>query len=162
MLTRSHANLKDKIEHPANYYKSPDEIANDSELSPEQRERALDTWEQDARQMLTASNEGMAGSKEGITRDDRSRFGEVARAKVKIRQKAKAQAVAMSSEASASTSAPALNDRYWRHSGHWWRGNASRARVDITPPACGCALGAHQAPAAAPEGGGAAAIALSS
>jgi hypothetical protein len=89
MLTRPNANLKGKIEHPADHYKSPDEIANDSDLSPQQRKRALDAWEQDARQMLTASNEGMAGSKEGITRDDHSRFGEVARAKVKVGEKLK-------------------------------------------------------------------------
>jgi hypothetical protein len=77
--------LKDKIEHPEAHYKAPDEIANDSELNPEQRKKALDTWEQDARQMLTASNEGMAGSEEGITRDDR--FDEVVRAKAKIDKK---------------------------------------------------------------------------
>jgi hypothetical protein len=35
--------------------------------------------------MLTASNEGMAGNKEGVTRDDR--FGEVVRAKAKIDKK---------------------------------------------------------------------------
>jgi hypothetical protein len=43
--------------------------------------KALGTWEQDAREMSTASNEGMAGSKEGNARDDQSRFDEVARAR---------------------------------------------------------------------------------
>jgi hypothetical protein len=67
MLTKP--NLKGKIEHPEDHYKNPDEIGNDSELSAEQKGK-----EQDAREMLTASNEGMAGSKEGIARDDQSRF----------------------------------------------------------------------------------------
>jgi hypothetical protein len=33
---------------------------------------------------MTASNEGMAGSEEGIQPDDDNRFGEVVRAKAKI------------------------------------------------------------------------------
>jgi hypothetical protein len=35
------------------HYKNPDEIANDSELSAK-KSKALETWEQDAREMLTA------------------------------------------------------------------------------------------------------------
>ena len=89
MPTRLNADLKDKIEHPEVHYKTPEEIAKDNELSPEQRKKALDTWEQDARQMLTANNEGMAGSEEGIMRDDYNRFSEVVRAKAKINEKQK-------------------------------------------------------------------------
>ena len=37
--------------------------------------------------MLTASNEGMAGSEEGIARNKHNRFGEVVRAKAKIGEK---------------------------------------------------------------------------
>jgi hypothetical protein len=43
------------------YYKSPEDITQDSELSPDEKRQALNTWEQDARQMMTASNEGMEG-----------------------------------------------------------------------------------------------------
>ena len=87
LKNKTNEDLKDKIEHPQAHYKAPDEITNDNELNPEQRKKALDTWEQDARQMLTASTEGMAGSEEGITRDEHNRFGEVARAKAKLGKK---------------------------------------------------------------------------
>jgi hypothetical protein len=46
--------------------------------------QALDTWEQDARQMLTASNEGMEGDNEGLDQSDTHRLAEVVRAKAKI------------------------------------------------------------------------------
>ena len=56
MSTQSEAK-KAKLEKPANYYKSPDDITKDADLSPDEKRQALNTWEQDARQMLTASNE---------------------------------------------------------------------------------------------------------
>ena len=46
---------KAKLEHPANHYNSPDEITNDAGLSEEEKRQALNTWEQDARQMMTAT-----------------------------------------------------------------------------------------------------------
>jgi hypothetical protein len=63
---------KAKLEKPANYYKSPDDITKDADLSPDEKRQALNTWEQDARQMLTASNEGMEGDEEGLDQ----RFGQ--------------------------------------------------------------------------------------
>ena len=75
---------KGKLEKPANYYKSPDDIVKDKDLSPAEKRQALNTWEQDARQMLTASNEGMEGDQEGLDRRDSHRLGEVVRAKDKI------------------------------------------------------------------------------
>jgi hypothetical protein len=80
----AHSEKKAKLEKPANYYKSPDDITNDADLSPEEKKQALSTWEQDARQMMTASNEGMAGNEEGLDQDDSHRLGEVVRAKAKI------------------------------------------------------------------------------
>jgi hypothetical protein len=82
----------DKVEHPAEHYRTPEELAQDEKLSPEQRQRALDTWEQDARQLLTASGEGMPGSEEGIKADDHHRLGEVVRAKQQIGAKPKHKA----------------------------------------------------------------------
>ena len=43
--------------------------------------------EQDARQLLTASNEGMPGTAEGIDKDDHHQLGQVERAKEKIGEK---------------------------------------------------------------------------
>ena len=74
----------DKIEHPATFYATPDDIVKDNDLSIEEKKKALNSWEQDARQQLTASNEGMAGSKEGIDPSDHSRLGEIERAKDKL------------------------------------------------------------------------------
>jgi len=54
-----------------------------------EKKKALNSWEQDARQQLTASSEGMAGSKEGVDPSDRSRLGEIQRAKDKIGDKPK-------------------------------------------------------------------------
>jgi len=79
----------EKLEHPTQHYRSPQDIAQDPTLSADEKEKALDTWEQDARQMLTASNEGMPGSAEGQTPTDQHRLGEVLRAKEAIGSKPK-------------------------------------------------------------------------
>ena len=79
----------DKIEHPAVFYATPDDIVKDNDLSIEEKKKALNSWEQDARQQGTASNEGMAGSKEGIDPSDHSRLGEIERAKDESGEKPK-------------------------------------------------------------------------
>jgi hypothetical protein len=80
----------DKIDHPATHYQKPGDIPGDEALSDEEKAKALNTWEQDARQLMTASNEGMAGSDEGAQQDDNQhRFGEVVRAKATIGKKSK-------------------------------------------------------------------------
>jgi hypothetical protein len=73
-----------KIERPAEHYRTPADVADDPSLSADDRKKALDTWEQDAHQLLTASGEGMPGSEEGIRHRDHHRLGEVGRAKQKI------------------------------------------------------------------------------
>jgi hypothetical protein len=78
-----------KIEHPDEHFRTPEDISNDATLSPEEKKKALNTWEQDAHQLLTASGEGMPGSEEGIRPDDHHRLGEVLRAKAKIGIKSK-------------------------------------------------------------------------
>jgi hypothetical protein len=77
--TKSH-----KIEHPTEHYRTPDDISKDATLSPEEAKMALNTWEQDAHQLLTASGEGMPGSQEGLKPRDHHRLGEVLRAKETI------------------------------------------------------------------------------
>jgi hypothetical protein len=63
-------------------------IVKDRELSSEEIRDALDTWEQDARQLLTASNEGMSGSEEGIEPRDHHRLEEAVCARDSISVKA--------------------------------------------------------------------------
>ena len=74
----------EKIQHPQNYYVTPDELIKDQSLSWEEMKTALAVWEQDARQMLTASNEGMPGSDEGISQTNHHQLGQVERAKIEL------------------------------------------------------------------------------
>jgi len=83
---------KDKVARPSEHYRVPGDIAGDSTLSLEEKRQALDTWEQDARQLLTASGEGMPGGKEGVRPHDQHRLGEVIRAKEKIGERPKHKA----------------------------------------------------------------------
>jgi hypothetical protein len=77
------------IDHPATHYEKPGDIPGDKALSKGEKAKALNTWEQDARQLMAASNEGMPGSDEGAQPEDPHRFGEVVRAKAKIGNKPK-------------------------------------------------------------------------
>jgi len=74
----------DKVENPEAHFDKPKEIALDQALSHAEKAKALNTWEQDERQLLTASNEGMPGCHEGLRPGDDNRLGEVVRAKEKI------------------------------------------------------------------------------
>ena len=85
------ATRKDKIEHPEAQYDTPDKLVKDAALSPDEKKEALNTWEQDARQMVTASNEGMPGPDEGIDKDDHHQLGQVERAKERIGEKPKSK-----------------------------------------------------------------------
>jgi hypothetical protein len=79
--------VKKKVENPAVHFDKPKEIVQDKSLSQDEKRKALNTWEQDERQLLTASNEGMPGSEEGLQPQDDNRLGEVVRTKEKIGEK---------------------------------------------------------------------------
>ena len=55
---------REKVEQPAKAFGEPTEVVADPALSSHQKLRALDTMEQDARQLAIASSEGMAGGEE--------------------------------------------------------------------------------------------------
>jgi hypothetical protein len=76
----------DKIEHPQSHYTTPDELIDDPALSLDEKIKALKIWEQDARQMLTASGEGMPGSEEGIDPSNHNMLGQVERARDKLQR----------------------------------------------------------------------------
>ena len=63
----------DKVQKPATHFDHPREVIADS-LSKPQKVKALDTLEQDARQLSEASAEGMTGG-------ERSKLHEVLKAK---------------------------------------------------------------------------------
>jgi hypothetical protein len=79
----------DKVQNPNTRFAKPAAIVKDAALSSEEKKAALDTWEQDERQLLTASNEGMAGSEEGVHSDKNNRLDEVVKAKEDIGEKPK-------------------------------------------------------------------------
>ena len=76
---------KSVIASPETLYDTPDDLVEDKKLSRDDKKQALETWEQDARQLLTASNEGMPAKREGIDKGDQ--LGQVQRAKEKIGEK---------------------------------------------------------------------------
>ncbi len=76
-----------KIEHPAETYDKPVDVVRDEDLSLYEKKQALDTWEQDARQLVTASNEGMAGDDEGLSKDENHKLDEVVDAKRQVGEK---------------------------------------------------------------------------
>jgi hypothetical protein len=76
-----------RVDNPATAFEKPSDVLKDSKLSKSAKVAALDTWEQDARQLMTASNEGMPGSDEGLGSDDHHQMGQVIRAKEKIGEK---------------------------------------------------------------------------
>jgi len=78
---------KDKVENPKANFDKPKEIVQDKALSHDEKKKALNTWEQDERQLLTASNEGMPGNEEGNQSEDDNRLGEVVVTKEKIGEK---------------------------------------------------------------------------
>jgi hypothetical protein len=65
---------KEKLQKPAVHFDEPHHVIADPELSPKQKAAALDTLEQDARQLAIASAEGMSGGEE-------TKLNEVLRAK---------------------------------------------------------------------------------
>ena len=68
------------MKNPEAHFAKPKEVVKDNVLSRDDKKNALNTWEQDKRQLLTANNEGMSGSDEGLRVDDDNRLGEVVRA----------------------------------------------------------------------------------
>ena len=80
---------KDKVENPEAHFAKPKQVVKDNVLSHDEKKNALNTWEQDERQLLTASNEGMSRSDEGLRVDEDNRLGEVVRAKGAIGEKPK-------------------------------------------------------------------------
>jgi hypothetical protein len=66
--------IDEKVQKPATHFDEPQEVAEDSSLSKPQKDKALDTLEQDARQLSEASAEGMAGG-------ERTKLHEVLKAK---------------------------------------------------------------------------------
>jgi hypothetical protein len=81
--------LKNKIVNPEVHFDKPKDVVQDDALSHQEKKKALNTWEQDERQLLTASNEGMSGSDEGQRKKEANRLAEVVQAKDQIGERPK-------------------------------------------------------------------------
>jgi hypothetical protein len=81
--------INDKVENPEAHFAKPKQVVKDNALSQDEKKNALNNWEQDEQQLLTASNEGMSGNDEGLRVDGDNRLGEVVRAKGMIGEKPK-------------------------------------------------------------------------
>jgi hypothetical protein len=77
----------EKVANPSTEFEMPKDLIKDSDLSHADKRQALDTWEQDARQLMTASNEGMPGKEEGLETIKNNPLDEVVQAKDKIGEK---------------------------------------------------------------------------
>lgn len=80
-----------KIENPEATFAKPHEVKKDSDLSCQQKTKALDTWEQDARELLIASSEGMTAPEEGDNPKDSNELQQVLNAKDEIAEKCKSK-----------------------------------------------------------------------
>ena len=58
-----------KVQKPSTYYEEPREVVADPALSKAQKVEALNTLEQDARQLAEASSEGMGGGERNKLHD---------------------------------------------------------------------------------------------
>lgn len=74
------ADATGKVEKPATYFDAPIDVVADPHLSVEEKRAALETLEQDARQLAEASAEGMAGGESTNLHDvlkAKAEFGEL-------------------------------------------------------------------------------------
>lgn len=64
----SRKTVTQKIYNPQAEFDKPSDVVKDPELSPTEKKTALENLEQDAHQLLTASNEGMAPENDHVVR----------------------------------------------------------------------------------------------
>jgi hypothetical protein len=76
-----------QIDNPAVMFENPSDVVSDRSLTHDKKKEVLNTWEQDARQLMTASNEGMPGREEGLNPHDHHRMADVIRAKETLGEK---------------------------------------------------------------------------
>ena len=54
-------NVPTKTESPARHFEKPRQVVQDPNLSPSEKAKALDSWEEDAQALQRAEDEGMGG-----------------------------------------------------------------------------------------------------
>jgi hypothetical protein len=69
--------LKELVANPSAHFEGPHDILTHPELSDAQKKKVLDAWEEDARRLSVATEEGMTGG-------EPSRIAEVSEAKAEL------------------------------------------------------------------------------
>jgi hypothetical protein len=75
-----------KIHNPQAEFDQPSDVVKDSELSLTEKKKALENLEQDAHQLMTASNEGMAPENDHVAEHE-PKLDEVVKAQQRIGEK---------------------------------------------------------------------------
>ena len=75
------AHKEEEIENPAATFDRPSQIIKDRTLSEREKQAALDHWEQDDRDLMTASDEGMPEIDASQDQHDDDQLEDVMRAK---------------------------------------------------------------------------------
>jgi hypothetical protein len=83
MQTRDDMKVQ-KIHHPEESFGKPRDVVTDPELSHKEKKKALETLEQDAHQLATASNEGMAPEKEEAVVGREPKLDEIVKAQQQL------------------------------------------------------------------------------
>ena len=73
-----------KIHKPEENFGKPGDVVTDPQLSRQDKKKALETLEQDAHQLSTASNEGMAPEREEATAKHEPKLDEVVKAQHRL------------------------------------------------------------------------------
>ena len=81
------ARKDEEIENPAAIFDRPSQIIKDRTLSDQEKQAALDTWEQDDRDLMTASDEGMREIDASQDQHDDDQLDDVMRAKLRLGRK---------------------------------------------------------------------------
>jgi hypothetical protein len=74
----------EKIENPASTFDKPSQIIKDRTLSEHEKQTALDRWEQDDRDLMTASDEGMREIDASRVQGGDHQLDDVMRAKLRL------------------------------------------------------------------------------
>jgi hypothetical protein len=85
-MSRKTEEKHQKIHHPQSKFNNPADIVKDQDLSETDKKKALENLEQDAHQLMTASNEGMAPAKNGASKHE-PKLDEVVKAQQRIGEK---------------------------------------------------------------------------
>lgn len=82
-MSRKTEEKDQKIHNPQAEFNKPADVLKDPELSKIDKKKALENLEQDAHQLITASNEGMAPAKDDVSKHE-PKLDEVIKAQQRI------------------------------------------------------------------------------